>query len=587
MSEIRKATELSILSYVSSLGLNPDNVYYQRSKSNNVTKNNAQWQLRAPSSRSHLLSYVVVDWKPKIDRFRGTAANPSVIGARQEFGEDPGGFSFKEVFPFANAMTSISLSLNGNNIVYSQPRRFMKCLQAMCVTREEARSCFESEYWHNSGGHFSNSRPGDTSHGVMDEGLMNNEKRMLEKWLRTTGLNVLTDTPADDTGVQVSHQEPLICAPFNPFAKITTGMPDYMPWKHMSPVIPNIQNIELDIQFNPQKIEASTMFHRYARAVVNNEPKFLQFASLEADILLYWYLVPPSMEIPRNIDLQSWSVREFQTAVNKGAVVNNGAVALSEKTDLIQLKSVPTLIIIHAERDKDKANYQCVSYTADSDMLGANAPANNSQANSTNGIGNSSINNSLDDFMEITSMNVTLGDKPNVINVNFSQNELFYLTTSNSKVPFPYSYNTWKGYRVPNVGVATNVAKEASNILDPPVFHHQSGNCFVAIRPKQISEQFSDGVLTPTTLEFEVNLRAKSGGLGFQGGNHTYTLYTHLFFGKHFLRQENLRFQYQEQTIDIETALRATKPNLGVSPIGGSLANLRIKSEDPRYVSRV
>ncbi len=593
MSEIRKATELSLLNYVSSLGLNPDNVFYQRVKSNNVTTANAQWQVTSPNKRSYLLSYLAVDWQPRIDRQQGTAASPSVRGAHEPNEQDPGGFSFKELFPFANAMTSISVSVNGNNITLSQPRRFMKCLQAMCVTREEARSCFESEYWHSGGGQFSNNRPGQVGHGVMDEGLLNNEKRMLQKWLESAGTDSLNGTPVDvapgnaTSGVRISHQEPLICPPFNPFAKVVADMPEYMWFKHMSPIIPNIDRLEIDIQFNPQKIEASSMFYRYTRADNVNVPHFLQYTDLQADLLLYWYEVPPSMEIPRSIDLQTWNIREFQTSV--GEVVN-GALSNNIKTDLIQLKSVPTLIIIHAERNKDGASYQCVSYTADDDMRGTAPPVNQSQANSADGVGNSSINNSLDDFMEIVSMNVILGDRPSVINTRFTQNELYYLTLQNSKIPFPYSYNHWKGYRVANIAAGDNAFGTSSETIANPIFHHQSGCCFVALRPKQLAEKFSDGVLTPTTLQFEMDLRAKSGACGLQGGNHSYTLFTHLYFGKHFLKQEPDRSQFQEQLIDMETARRATKPNLGFEQdlgLGGSLSRLRLKSEDPRYVSRV
>ena len=85
MTELVKATELSVQTYVSSIGLNPDNVYYQRIASTNISSSQAQWAFISPNRRALLLSLAWIHWKPTIQRtIVGGAAEGFINNIRRE-----------------------------------------------------------------------------------------------------------------------------------------------------------------------------------------------------------------------------------------------------------------------------------------------------------------------------------------------------------------------------------------------------------------------------------------------------------------------------------------------------------------------
>ena len=147
------ASELDIKQYVTQLGLNPDNVFYQSVAARNISTSNAAWTITSPNKRSYLLSYAVVNWQPTIQY-------QTEAGTGQNFGQALVYASAKPCIPFANAMSSITLSVNGNTITLSQPRRFMEALTMMNVNREEAKVCFETGYPDTMGGNWSIANPG-------------------------------------------------------------------------------------------------------------------------------------------------------------------------------------------------------------------------------------------------------------------------------------------------------------------------------------------------------------------------------------------------------------------------------------------
>ncbi len=343
----------------------------------------------------------------------------------------------------------------------------------------------------------------------------------------------------------VQFKEPILVPPFNPYAKVTSGLPGYMPWKHMSPVIPNIDRLELDMQFTADTLPASLFHYRYAREAGNGNLEEVRLntaaAAFEAHLLLYWYEVPNRITIPRSVTLQTWNMREFIDPVNSGAAVASGAI-VSVAGSLLQLRSVPTLIVMHARRNNDdNVNYRARSITADDDFQGTNQTL-------TAGI------NSLDAFMEIVDLTVTLGDRPNVISPRFTARELYQLTLKNSKyLGFSLSYEDWVG-RV--------VQTHTQNVVDGTVILQQS-KAFIALQPKDIAEKVSSGVFFPTSLQFIITFRARNGAFHVpSGAPQVYRMFTHVYIGKHWLTVEPDRAQYQEQNIPLESALRASVPSL-------------------------
>lgn len=567
---IQKVTqpELSVRSYIAKLGINPSDVFYQSINSRNISTGNAQWTVTSPNKRANLLAWAPVDWQPRLTKRDQNNAND------HPFGRSVNHISFKPCLPFANAMSSITVSLNGSSHTLSQPRRFMEQLVAANVTRAEAEVCYESGYVHDLGGQVNVADPGKTSKNVKnDMGLLKNEASFNNKIFK------VTETPGYDentNNVIVSYQEPLIVPPFNPFLKMKKDMPDYMWFKHMSDVIPNVDRLEIDIQF--QKLSESVLFPRYMQAVDGANPivpdqqfKNIIISDLNANLKLYWYEYPVNMSIPPQIDLQTWTVREFQSAITP---VADGANMETIVSDLIQLNSVPTLIMITVKRDQDNTLYKSRAMSI-SDTL-ANPPVNPSIVNG--GI------HSWDSYAEIRNIQVLLGSRPNVISTNFTQRELYYLTQKNSKTPYPYDFTSWASKREARVdvnGVPINL-----NAQDD-----YGSKCCVLLRPKDLAEKLSDGVFAPNSLQINISATARDGFAGIPtGAAQTYRAYIHLFYGKHFLRIEPDKAQFQEQSIPLNEARRLTNPVLqqqGVSGLGGGLSSLRDRSSQSGVRSRI
>ena len=559
MASIRLSPEMDIRQYVASLDLNPDNVFYQRVRSNNVSTSGAQWQITSPNKRSLLLNYAAVDWGFQVTK-------TDTAGTAQNFTSSNDQLSMKEVFPFSNAMTSQTVSVNGNSLTVSQPKRFMEPLARMCVSRQESYSCYESGWWNSSAGtQVTLDFPAQTSLTSPDEGQANNEATLKGKMSVDGGIDTGGAMNLNLAGLNnrtVSVQEPLLCPPFNPFGKVTSGLPGYLPWKWMSPVIPNIDRLEIDLQFSPDTLSPGALYYRYSEDAAIREIS-INTANFQAHLLLYWYEIPSTMSIPRQIRLQTWNMREFIDAV-PGSPLADGTV-VQVTGNLLQLRSVPTLITIHARKDNDNAvGYRARNMFRDDDAAGTGATVND-------GI------NSLDSFMEIVDLTVILGDRPNVISPTFTSRELYQLTLKNSKYDgFSLSYADWVGRVVQGTVLTGGVTPTAANII-------QQSKAFIALQPKDIAEKVSSGVFFPTSLQFVVRLRARSDANGLNTGvAKGYRMFTHVYVGKHWLEIEPDRAQYQEQNIPLESALRASKPSLVSDTSIGSLRNL----SDSAYTSK-
>lgn len=538
MVELVKTKELSVKEYVASIGLNPENVYYQRVRCNNISTELAQWNVKTPNPRAFLLSFAKIHWKPTITR-------TDAAGAAEAFVGNGVLASFKPGLCFHNAASSIRVQVNSANHSMARPSRFMDILSMMYGGREGIRKMLAGmgggEYWGLDGvtGAGPQGLDGDQDWLVQDRDLMRNERAFLSRLVKAQGVDNLNGT----NNIRIDCLEPIAVPPFNPFAFCKGGMPDYAWFKQMSHMVANVNSIDLDYQFS--KLSESVLFPRFLQAADATVAKQLTISELDADLLLYWYNPPMSLSIPQEISYQSWDVREFPTPIvgnGAGGVINSGTTVNNIESQLIQLKEMPTLIVIHAEADKDSA-----TYTANPLLVGPRNAVANRRGNG----------HALDDYLEISNMEVILGDQPQVINTTFTQEELYYLTVKNSKaMDFPYNFFEWKG------------RKEVRDIRDPaavgaiPTYEHM-GKCFVAFRPQDLNSTFSDGVNISTTLQFRMSGTAHPDLAGLMGMtaagvvNRKYVLYVHCFFGKRLLTLTKELGANSVQAIPIAAAERA------------------------------
>ena len=588
MARVHLSDTLRIQEYVASVGLNPNNVFYQEVRCNNISTQSAQWQITSPDKRSLLLADARIEWKP-------TYQKQLQDGTPSDFVADADKFSFKPLLPFTQAMTSQTVSINGQSLTFSQPRRFSEPYSRMLVTQEESKPLYETQWWDNVGGNFTNNRPVNSAMAAeIDEGLAENEQTLYSKILHgnDTIQDIADATLVGSNSFTVSHFEPVIVPPFNPYMRCKQDMPGWASHKYQSDVIPNIDRFEFDCQFNQSKIAAGTMFYRYSQclnggAAGTELPYRLVMTDLQATFHLYWYSVSTDFSIPRSVDLQSSNIREFVTAVDAGAPVPNANLAANiTTTDLLQLRSPPSLILLHAIRRQDALDYQCQAMVCDSNYDGLDIAGSAGAGASGSGIVANAVH-SLDPFPQIVSVTCILGDRPNVLSTTFTQRELYDITVKNSKwAGFPQNFAAWQGPFSDHYGCPTNDDADSNPTLLPrdgaavqglAEKIPQMAKSFIALTPADLAERISDGVYFPTSLQFQVQFRAMDGAAGLNGGSHQYDAYTHVIGSKNFIRVEPDRASFNEQSLSYGGFEAAIRPDMARDTPGGSLANLREK----------
>lgn len=241
-------------------------------------------------------------------------------------------------------------------------------------------------------------------------------------------------------------------------------------------------------------------------------------------------------------------------------------------SSLIQLNSVPSVIITHLERNKDAADYQPIAYSSNT---------NDDNADALNVLQGGAVH-SWDFYGEIESIQYLLGDRPNVISATFSQRELYDLTMKNCKA-YPYTYDDWRGRTRPTWTAAADDIKNAANVDLPALNVNANWNVYgckamVIVTGQDIANKTSTGVFSSNSLQVVVNWRPHSSFAGATGVVNVYRLYNHLIYGKEFMRIESDKAQFQSQSLDEATARRLTDPPLGslgvpgVDVMGGSLS---------------
>ena len=165
------------------------------------------------------------------------------------------------------------------------------------VTRDEANKHYEAGYPEAMGGQMNQAfAPVLWSYPQQDHTMQDQYYEFANRQLRGTNASGAHATFFDDDGAPalannttIVVTEPLISPPFDCYSKVDKSkMPDWSPWKWMSNCIPNIDRLEVDIQFT--KLDASLMFYYYGRGSANTRPPALNILpnGVAASLLLYW-----------------------------------------------------------------------------------------------------------------------------------------------------------------------------------------------------------------------------------------------------------------------------------------------------------
>lgn len=249
MVEVIPNKNLTFRDYRATLEQNPSNIFYQRVSSRNVSTTNCSFTVSSPNKRSYLLSDPSIEWEFTFLRTT-VAANLPVVGTPAPYNNDRDLISLKPVLPICNAMSSITVAINGSTTTIAQPRRFMECLSMLNVSREEAVKYYEAGYPEKMGGQMNQGTPSQVfSYNELDATMMDQYYDFANRQLRGSDQNVdehLTHFTGGqvDAGGTILVTEKICAPPFDCYARVDkASMPDWSPWKWMSPTIPNIDRL--------------------------------------------------------------------------------------------------------------------------------------------------------------------------------------------------------------------------------------------------------------------------------------------------------------------------------------------------------
>ncbi len=582
MVEVVPDSNLVLTEFQASLEQNASNIFYQRVQSRNVSNQQCSFTISSPNKRSYLKVSANIEWRFTLHR-TNTAAGTFVpdLATVSPYTNARDLVSLKPVLPVANAISNITTSINGSTNTISSPRRIFECISMMHVTRDEANKYYEAGYPDKMGGQMNRSFPSITwGYNETDDTMMDQYYEFNNRLLRgdniVTSHNTQFDNGANNGDVPndgiLIVTEPLISPPFDCYSEIDkTRMADWSPWKWMGKSIPNVDRLEIDIQFT--KLDASLFYYFYGKSQDANPPALNILPNgVAANLLLHWVTVPVSTNIPRTFDVPVYNIREFQDVTNGGAASANLAPR-TDRSSLIQLQSVFSILITSLQRDKDQPDYLPVACCSQTNLDGV------AISNARTG---GAIHN-WDNYGEINTITYLLGDRPNVISATFSQREIYNITMKNCK-EYPYTFDDWRGRKRPEyAGGAFQSGTEAKQGIEDFLESWADYPCkgFVAVTGADLANKTSSGVFSSNSIQVVVNWRPHSGFAGSEPGNNVYQLYNHLIFGKEFMRIESDKAQFQSMSLDESTARRLTDPPLGslgvpsmnggVNGVGGSL----------------
>ncbi len=118
MVEVIPDVNLSFSEYQASLQQNPSNIFYQRVASRNVSNQQCSFTVSSPNKRSYLLSNAQIEWRLTFNRQNTSLLTFIPDGTASDYGQAASGgdldyVSLKPVLPMANAISSITTSING------------------------------------------------------------------------------------------------------------------------------------------------------------------------------------------------------------------------------------------------------------------------------------------------------------------------------------------------------------------------------------------------------------------------------------------------------------------------------------------
>lgn len=112
MVDVIPNKNLTFKDYRATLEQNPSNIFYQRISSRNISNTNCSFTVSSPNKRSYLLSDPSIEWQFRFTRLNTLAGLPDPANA-QVYDDSRDLISLKPVLPVCNAMSSVTVAING------------------------------------------------------------------------------------------------------------------------------------------------------------------------------------------------------------------------------------------------------------------------------------------------------------------------------------------------------------------------------------------------------------------------------------------------------------------------------------------
>lgn len=524
---MNQVKEINIKKLFYEQNLNPENVYYTRNSANSASENGMSWMIDVPRDNDILLPYGQHDitlnlLKQSIDDVGTNPANANWLQATQ--GVDK--ISMKEGFPLANATKNINLKINNTDHTLSDVDQWFNEL-ALMMFGNKVKKCNTSggKYWSLNGLYpsaddlYATGNHLDMPFNVpkYDDNLFDNEQDFIGQ-MTHSNLDIFNfdDLPNSETAYY-NFLEPIIIPPFNPFylCSYDKSIPKDLWFKKMSKAIPYVNKINYNITFN--KLIPSLLFYRFGyHTSAGQVAKITLDSVVSADLLLYWYKMPDKIEIPQSVPLQSWDQDSYKTNIGQLNIFDDGEISSAQ----FKLSYIPDYLFIYIKRTKDD-NYICQSPIC---------RANNDYVVSTE-----TEKNSLDPYLDITSIRIQFGDKYNIINNNFTKEELYQLTMKNiNNRDYIYDYSKFIG----NYSFFPFELNRAAINNNPPLVQKSdelSGNLsksIIVLRPYDLGIKNNVGSNNNiyTIRLLDVNYLSKTIFSDQFYGDYSYTLYLTAFY---------------------------------------------------------
>lgn len=342
----------------------------------------------------------------------------------------------------SNSTSNISIRYNSDGITYQEPKSWSKYIGLRNAGRTNT-----DKYFSTQGGSFPDyngvynlqGQPQEVFVAGNEQFIFGSTDSRLKDSIDQSFDNYRDSADAGSPVATFEYIQHLNGALFNPFADVKDSIYKGSVYRKMTDLIPYVKEVEVKVSLeNYSANSLQFLYGAVSAGGVNFGPiELLDDAILSAQLYLVW--VHPKLEVESamlpSMRFQSWYMdhRAFPIA----GTINPIQTARADLQNLV-IHQIPSAITCYTTVSKESTSYVCRSVAFDA-RNGGTFPATDA--------GISPEINASESNMKITNfvfrINLMGGD--DVLDANYSSQELYKFTTKNSHHDYPFNYQKWSG----------------------------------------------------------------------------------------------------------------------------------------------